>query len=315
SICYLEFITDHVVHGRLPVSYLADALCRIEKVSNLIPITDWAHISHAYLIRVQEQIENYVFGKVNEIISDLHAKSYHDTSHLDEILRRLAANDVWIALEDALCLAHSPDRRRYTKGRLQAKVEQQYHLLHEKVFGRTESYEFNRFHQLAVLILEDYNQCRTLFPAPELGENDQRYDVPGIVFEAETRCFVDALQSKIQQHDYSPDGANIEAALHLHQSLVQMNDTLNKVAGETIESIALNRLFHKNVDHWLDILERESSGWVKNAIKLDKRSESSEINKHTTSANDIVVAFTQQVEMLQRISWPDTETKGRFITR
>ena len=316
AICYLDVITNLVVSDVLPNSYLIDGLNKVEKSRSLIPIADWSHQNQAYLLRVQEKVEAYTFKHLGDVVPTLHTKSLQDMAPLNSMLRLMATNDVWVALEKALCVPSGDERRRNSKIQLQAKIEGRYQYLYKQVFGDSSAgtYDFTRFHRLAELIQNDYAMSKKLFHSADLAADDRRYDIPGMLFEIELTFLTNTLLDGIRQYGYSPDGANIEAALQLHQILMEMRNTLKKVANETIVSIDLRRLFEDNVDHWLDILEREAPGWIKNALKMDNLYESDE-NKHSTSANDLIVAFSQQVGMLQRIHWPDTQTKAGFITR
>ncbi|KAJ1921546.1 hypothetical protein H4219_000583 [Mycoemilia scoparia] len=317
AICYLDIIADLVIGEKLPVQYLVDALANVEKNRNIVTISDWTNANQAYLLRVQSKVESYVLGLFGDILPSLHTETPSTLKPINSILRYLAIGDAWVDLQKTLCVPFSDDERRNCKHLLQPKISSRYKYIYQQAFGESNTgvYDFALFHSLAEKIWEDFELCKKLLPAKDLATNDRRYDIPTILFETEFLMLSNTLLDGIRQHGYSPDGANLEAALQLHNKMTDLTAALKKYSKEVIDLVDLCRLFRDNVDHWLSILERESAGWIKNALKMDNRYESSDINKHSSSANDLIVAFSQQVEMLQRIHWPNIEVKAEFITR
>ncbi|KAJ2908133.1 hypothetical protein GGI21_003191 [Coemansia aciculifera] len=167
--------------------------------------------------------------------------------------------------------------------------------------------------QLAVLVLRDYDRCLSIFSLPLLEEGDRRFDIAGIVAEIETEYFYANLKRHIGQFGYTIESAGIDTTFELCKYISRIEELHARYSSKPLAGVDNRRLFKETVTLWLKGIDNEKSKWAENALKQDSSPRELDIGKHSTSVIDLVSCFSQQTVTVQRLEWPDMETKAWFL--
>ncbi|KAJ2783325.1 hypothetical protein H4R18_001771 [Coemansia javaensis] len=314
--CYLDVVNAHYEQGDLPMSYLLDAFGRIERIVHLINPQDWQIAHYQYLLDTQSQIEYRALDAVRDVIEGLDHQRPEGSTSLKRLLRHLIINDV-----DCPALLNRPmpniaGRRSEVVAVLEPSILYRFECLTSQCFSEdvADAASLEGYAQLAVMVLRDSDRCARIFADALFEDGDRRFDIPGIVAETEIRHFFVLLQQHLAHFGYGVGSASIEAVLELCKSLARIRELYARYSDCPLEGVDDQRLFKSAVSTWLANIDRDKLEWATNAIRQDSAPRALDVGKHSTSVIDLVTCFSQQVATVQRIRWPDAETKAWFLT-
>ncbi|KAJ2701032.1 hypothetical protein H4218_001702 [Coemansia sp. IMI 209128] len=313
--CYLDIINEYYEQDVLPASYLLDAFSKVERIIHLMNPMEWLVSQYQYLVDVEGRIEYRALGCTQDVIEELDQQRPEKTEHLKRILRALVINDAAhpVVINKPMPTVHS--RREEVVAVLEPSIVYRCDCLLRQCFGDESSVapSLDGHAQLAVLILRDYERCLMMFSIPLLEDGDRRFDVAGIVAEIETEYFYTNLKRHIDQFGYIVESADIETTLELCKSISKIEKLHARYSVRPLTGVDNRRLFKETVATWLKGIDREKSKWAENALKQDSSPRELDIGKHSTSVIDLVSCFSQQAATVQRLEWPDMETKAWFL--
>ncbi|KAJ1731784.1 hypothetical protein LPJ61_002364 [Coemansia biformis] len=314
--CYLDVINSYYELGDLPIAYVLDAFGKIERIVHLINPQDWHMAHYKYLLDTQNKIEYRALGAVQDVIEELDHQRPETHASLKRLLRNLIINDV-----NGPALLNKPmpnveGRRDEVVGVLESSILYRCDCLSSQCFAdeTPAAPSLDGFAQLAVLVLCDYDRCSRIFADPLFEDGDRRFDIPGIVAELETEYFFASLRRHLDEFGYGMENTNIEIALELCKSITRVRELHARHSTRALEDVDDQRLFKAAASMWLRNIDEEKMNWAANAIKQDSAPRELGIGKHSTSVIDLISCFSQQATTMQRIQWPDVETKAWFLT-
>ncbi|KAJ2852543.1 hypothetical protein IWW36_000172 [Coemansia brasiliensis] len=316
DICYLDAINDYYMQGSLPITYLLDAYGKIERIVHLINPQEW-HIGHYdYLLEVQSSIEYKALSDVKDVIEELDHQRPEKNINLKRLLRTLLINDVNAPAVLSKPMPNILGRRSEVVGILEPSIKYRCDCLSQQCFTEEGSLSarIDGYAQLAVFVLCDYERCSKIFSDTLFEDGDRRFDIAGIVAEVEIEYFYTNMNRHISQFGYVVDSADIEVGLELCKSITKIEELYARLGTRKLEGIDNQRLFKAMASKWLDNIDHEKLHWTENALKQDSSPRELGIGKHSTSVIDLVSCFSQQVTKLQRLQWPDVETRAWFLT-
>ncbi|KAJ2676310.1 hypothetical protein IWW42_000598 [Coemansia sp. RSA 1085] len=316
DICYLDAINDFYMQGSLPISYLLDAYGKIERIVHLINPQEW-HIDHYdYLLEVQSSIEYKALSDVKDVIEELDHQRPEKNINLKRLLRTLLINDVNAPAVLSKPMPNIPGRRSEVVGILQPSIKYRCDCLSQQCFTEEGSLSarIDGYAQLAVFVLCDHERCSKIFSDTLFEDGDRRFDIAGIVSEIEIEYLYTNLNRHINQFGYAVDSTDIEVGLELCKSITKIEELYARLGTKELEGIDNQQLFKAMTSKWLDNIDHEKLHWTENALKQDSSPRELGIGKHSTSVIDLVSCFSQQVTKLQRLQWPDVETRAWFLT-
>ncbi|KAJ2638055.1 hypothetical protein GGF44_002853, partial [Coemansia sp. RSA 1694] len=313
--CYLDIVNDYYEQGVLPASYLLDAFSKVERIIHLMNPMEWLVPQYQYLLDVESRIEYRALGCAQDVIEELDQQRPEKNDHLKRILRALVMNDATCPVVTNKPMPNIQGRREEVVAVLEPSIVYRCDCLLRQCFGDESSVapSLDGHAQLAVLVLRDYERCLLMFSLPLLEDGDRRFDIAGIVAEIETEYFYTNLKRHIDQFGYSVGNASIETTFELCKSISRIEKLHGQYSSKPLAGIDNRRLFKETVATWLKGIDREKSKWAENALKQDSSPRELDIGKHSTSVIDLVSCFSQQAATVQRLEWPDMETKAWFL--
>ncbi|KAJ2065877.1 hypothetical protein GGH13_005940 [Coemansia sp. S155-1] len=313
--CYLDIINDYYEQDVLPYSYLLDAFGKIERIIHLMNPMEWLIPQYQYLVDVEGRIEYRALGCTQDVIEELDQQRPEKVDHLKRILRALVINDAACPVAINKPMPSIQSRREEVVAVLEPSIVYRCDCLLRQCFGDDSSVapSVDGHAQLAGLVLRDYERCLLMFSMPLLEDGDRRFDIAGIVAEIETEYFYTNLKRHIDQFGYTVENADIETTLELCKLVSKIERLHARYSARPLSGVDNRRLFKETVAIWLKGIDREKSKWAENALKQDSSPRELDIGKHSTSVIDLVSCFSQQAATVQRLEWPDMETKAWFL--
>ncbi|KAJ2797114.1 hypothetical protein H4R21_004447, partial [Coemansia helicoidea] len=314
--CYLDVINSHYERGDLPLIYVLDAFGKIERIVHLINPQDWHMAHYKYLLDTQSRIEYRALGAVQDVVEELDHQRPEAHAGLKRLLRNLIINDVSGPAMFNKPMPNVEGRRDEVVGMLESSILYRCDCLSNQCFGDDTAPGpcLDGFAQLAVLVLCDYERCAKVFSDPLFEDGDRRFDIPGIVAEIETEYFFSSLRRYLDEAGFGMDNTNVEVALELCKSISRLGALHARYSARPLADVDGQRLFKAALTTWLRNIDEEKGSWVANALKQDSAPRELGIGKHSTSVVDLISCFAQQATTVQRIQWPDVETKAWFLT-
>ncbi|PIA13778.1 hypothetical protein COEREDRAFT_11058 [Coemansia reversa NRRL 1564] len=314
--CYLDVINNYYESGDLPIAYLFDAFGKIERIVHLINPQEWHTAQFKYLLDTQSRIEYRTLGVVQDIIEELDHQKPEKSADLKRLLRNLIINDVTCPVLVNKPMPNVEGRRREIMDILEPSIVYRCDCLTRQCFTDETSLSssLDGYAQLAVLVCCDYERCCKLFSDPLCEDGDRRFDISGIVAEVETEYFYTNMSRHLVQFGYNVEDTDIEVTLELCKSISKIEEIHAQYSTSVLEGVDNRRLFRATILAWLANIDREKGKWAENALKQDSAPRELDIGKHSTSVIDLVSCFSQQVTSVQRLQWPDIETKAWFLT-
>ncbi|KAJ2001767.1 hypothetical protein GGI04_003610 [Coemansia thaxteri] len=314
--CYLDVINEYYEQDLLSSAYLLDAFGKVERIIHLMSPMEWLVPQYQYLLDVESRIEYRALGCTQDAIEELDQQRPETSDQLKRILRALVINDASSPVVTKKPMPNVPGRRQEVMAALEPSIVYRCECLTRQCFGDEAfiSSSLDGYAQLAALVLRDYEWCLLLFSMPLLEDGDRRYDIAGIVAEIETEHLYANLKRHIDQFGYSAEGSDTEATLELCRLVSKIEELHSRYSAAPLTGIDTRRLFKETVAIWLRGIDREKAKWAENALKQDSSPRELDIGKHSTSVIDLISCFSQQTTTVQRLLWPDMETKAWFLT-
>ncbi|KAJ2157313.1 hypothetical protein GGF46_004590 [Coemansia sp. RSA 552] len=314
--CYLDAINRHYIQGDLPIKYLLEAFGKIDRFVHLIDPQEWHLLHYNYLEAVQGTIEYRALEAVRGVVEDLDHQRPETSASLKQLLRTLVVNDVGCPALLNKPLPAVAGRRELVVEALTPAINYRCDCLDQQCFSDETSLSprLDGYAQLAELVLCDYERCCKIFGDTLLEDGDRRFDISGIVAEVETEYFHTNLKRHLDQFGYTVDNSDIETALELCKSITRIEELHAKYSTRELAAVDRRRLFREAASAWLANIDSEKVKWAENALKQDSSPRELDIGKHSTSVIDLVSCFSQQASAVQRLKWPDMETKAWFLT-
>ncbi|KAI0243463.1 hypothetical protein L0F63_006918 [Massospora cicadina] len=162
---------------------------------------------------------------------------------------------------------------------------------------------------LAKLIMRDIRHAAQLFRAPLLGA----IDATGILVGFELNHFT--LQAENMLNGRESDSIPVEDALSFYNDVVQLYELGKAHVADLEVGINLVPWFNRQFTRWLAALDGKSQGWVELAIKYDKFVPVSETSLHSSSVDDLVCGFREQLDFLHSLTWPNDLLESRSMAK
>ncbi|PVV04420.1 hypothetical protein BB560_001080 [Smittium megazygosporum] len=321
--CYLDIIKDYWMSNGLYIDYLYEAFGKVLKMMNLISLDLWSVSQQNYLGNVCKAIELKIISILEGIIEVPDAIDEDQVEIISKLYKYLDL----ISPEIISLKASSLDPQSKIKHQLYLKqfeqliyssVEYLYGKLYEEIGIKLHYDPVETIQYLEVVrqIESVYKIFKKAFKNLESQSSKVRLDISSIVLSILLKLFVSDLSCWIRSTSFQRSTqSDVETELALYsaiRSIVNISASNNYMVDF---SIPLELLLSNATTRWMNILEIESSEWMRNSILLDKVNDIPHKASYSSSVIDLLTSFSQQISVASEIEWPNPKSYGLFLDR
>ncbi|KAJ9087411.1 hypothetical protein DSO57_1033643 [Entomophthora muscae] len=287
--------------GDLAFDALVERLFEIQKYIKQHPCERWAASDRQYLASI--------FSYLLPMLFDTFCAKLGDMSHFPISLDHQLLDTVDYMLHSFVVKEKGVDLAVYAdefSGKIQGVFIQRYEHLHKSVTGASEALNL---HHMAKLIMKDINYAAQLFKAPLLG----LIDATAILVEFELKYFT--LQAKSMLNGRESELIPAEDAFDFYNAFAQLHDLARNYVPDLQVGINLEHWFNRQFVRWLAALDNKSLRWVELAIQYDNFEPVSDSALHSSSVDDLIRCFREQLDLFDKLSWPNDLLESRSMAR
>ncbi|OMJ09161.1 hypothetical protein AYI70_g11086 [Smittium culicis] len=321
STCYLEAINDMWIKNDLHVQYLYDSLGKVEQLMGLISQTLWTKPQLAYLENVCKAIELRAIYILEDMIDDIFSIDKNKASMVSRIFKYI--DSISPTLNSIRSLGVGFDSSKQNDkvfSEMESSLSSTIKYIYSNLLPTNETSKKNSINStedclvISNKILEISSSLYTSFPLNPGSLINKKFDIAGVI----TFLLLKNLLSDISKLNMIPfnekENGSILSEIDLYRQAKKLTVTCAKYLQSSKNDLVVDDFLNKSVAKWMNLLERESPVWMRNALLADKSIEFSNSAKHSTSVWDLLTSFSQQVTVASQINWPNPQSYGAFLT-
>ncbi|KAJ9079541.1 hypothetical protein DSO57_1034445 [Entomophthora muscae] len=295
----LEVVAYAVAKRELGFGFLATSIKLTQAYVQEHPCQEWAARNRNHLLSIYLFLIDHSLDLLFEGITDPPKMSQPVACLLQDNLDFMFGNFVFqeAAITRAGYIDSAMDR-----------VDAALTLANERLYKDDEAVLL-QLQGVMVNIERDIGLLGSLFPRPLLGI----IDVPVLAAERMLQYFLQKAESIL--FDKKNMYISVEEALNFHEAVTRLFRFGQVFAPELEEPHTLIGWFKMQFSKWIAALDGQALDWVERAIKYDTFMPISESCPHSSSVTDLICSFREQLEFIQKLTWPSELLQAQSLTK
>ncbi|KAI9294136.1 hypothetical protein K502DRAFT_324985 [Neoconidiobolus thromboides FSU 785] len=303
-LSYLEAIVNFYTQGMLGLDYLIDALSQLDKSFNQTPITNWPVTERVYYFQIESFLNQKLCDELMQGLMNLDKFPLDNAKflieHIEQNLLGDLFNEFGFDKENAI---------QEMNNTIQTILAQRYETLNEFAAPEAGESEAQNLRLMAKLIMRDINKSIKIFEHPFLNQ----IDVSKILIDQELKFFT--LQVENMNNSKESELIPVEDAFDFYNTVLKLYDMVKAIHPDFKINLNLVQWFNRQFNKWLNALDDKANGWVELAIKYDQFKETSEMALHSSSVDDLLQCFREQLDFVHKLIWPNDLLESRLMAK
>ncbi|KAI8362653.1 hypothetical protein BD560DRAFT_484076 [Blakeslea trispora] len=295
AVVYLSLVKSKYDQDQLNVEDINDALRSLDKVTKEHDFGSWATADRDNAMRTLKSLDSTFLKELASGLSEYWKISPGWIQEIIESIERIQNNPIYKEFHSDVT-AQLNELEEKLEG---AAVERWSQI--EKLTNKSDEKPLNNLFSMAEKLFKEFTSiAKKKFPQPIMGV----LSVPSIVMARQMPYF--ALE--MENWAYSPDfkSCPIDSAFELYEKVLYLEKLYDQYGPKTKKSLfKVESWFLPHVKRWLSKTNESTIEWVNNAIAQDQFQCFSESVEHSSSIIDLFSMFSQAVEFINNLQWPN----------
>ncbi|KAI8973443.1 hypothetical protein BDF20DRAFT_960679 [Mycotypha africana] len=295
AILYLNLLKPKVDANELDVHAISDAMRSLDKVMKEYDISMWPSSDVKNAVRAFESIQNTLMRKLAEGLSEYWKISPQWIEDIVDILEKIHTHPVYAEAHPDIT-ADIIQLEECIKG---AAVERWSNI--EQLINDPSRDILSNLYTMADKLCKELGSiARKRFSQPIFGV----LSIPELIMARQLPYFALEMENWV----FSPDFKTcpIDRTFQLYDKVLSLQKLYDKYGSEAKKSLfKVESWFLPHVKRWIIKTNDSTKEWVENAIAQDTFQQYSDVIVHSSSVIDLFAMFTQAVDFIAGLQWPN----------
>ncbi|KAJ1984844.1 hypothetical protein H4R34_000383 [Dimargaris verticillata] len=307
AITRLKVTMDMVLSREIPESYLFEALQELSTV-HAAPDTIWVEPDTDGCRAIFQDMVSWIAEDIAQFVMNMEDSRDMRTLFAFRLLGTLAAHPVFQVVTATQRSAIVHEIADYAQKAALAR----YHKLHDLASTEYPASELLPLTYLATLVDQDSHRLNAIFPSVEL-DAEHTINIAAVTLERILKC----LQLEVQNIIHSPQEpvVDLTKALDIYDAIYDLDRRAHAIAGFSLLQDELTVWLRRTLLQWVDNVEAMTPQWITNALQVETSQLAEGQFPYSSSVIDVSDILFGQIELLQRIQWPDPALKADVLRR